>query len=268
MTDFRQAARDYYDRGWTAIPLVLDANRLPKRPFSNDWQHTTHDWDQISALPWQQALGIGLVLGPASDNLAVIDIDCVPLAAELLQVLQGRPEAQFYYVRTGRNRCHLYFREGTATSPRTMNGLKWRGETFGVELKGRGQQVAAPPTPNYLHAGTTYTPTPIGTLEQAWLPIAASMGIEGAETRRSGAAGYPSAWKETLAEGERNNAVYVESCRLAEARMPLEAAISTMLVRVKLVYQGVADERWIVATVRSAYRRVARKEAPRGGVAV
>lgn len=268
VTDFKAAARDYFDRGWTAIPLVLDANNLPKRPFSNDWQHTLHDWEQISALPWNQALGIGLVLGPASDNLAVIDIDCVPLAAELLRVLQGRPGAKFYYVRTGRNRCHLYFREGTATNPRTMNGLTWRGETFGVELKGKGQQVAAPPTPNYVLCGTTNDPTPIPTIEQAWLPIAATMGITGAKTHRIGSAGYPSAWKETLAEGERNNAVYVEACRLAEARMPLDSAISTMLARVRVAYAGVLDERGIVATVRSAYRRVARKEAPRGGVPI
>ncbi len=261
MTDFRAAAREYFDRQWTAIPLVLDNNGLPKRPFSNDWQHTQHNWEQIEALPWEQAKGIGLVLGPASDNLAVIDIDCVPLAAELLRVLQTRATSKFYYVRTGRNRCHLYFREGMATAPRTMNGLKWRGEVFGAELKGKGQQVAAPPTPNYQFLGTTLEPTPIAVLEAAWRPIAATMGIEGADLARRGAGGYPAPWRETLVEGQRNNAVYVESCRLADAKMPLDAAIATMLARVRTAYEGVVDDKGIVDTVRSAYRKVNKPKA-------
>lgn len=267
-TDFRAAARDYFDRGWTAIPLILDFNNLPKRPFTDGWERTQHDWEQISALPWGQALGIGLVLGPASDNLAVIDVDCIPLAAELLSVLQARAGAKFYYVRTGRNRCHLYFREGVASAPRTMNGLRWRDETFGVELKGRGQQVAAPPTPGYTFLGTTSDPTPIPTLEAAWLPIASTMGITGAETHRTGSAGYPSPWRETLAEGERNNAIYVESCRLAEAKMPLDSAIATMIVRAGQAYQGRLDEREIASTVRSAYKRVNTRPQGRGGVAI
>ncbi len=269
MTDFRVAALDYFNRGWTSIPLILDANGFPKRPFSNDWQHTQHDWEQIDALPWKQALGIGLVLGPASDNLAVIDIDCVPLAATLLSMLQSRPGSEYYYVRTGRNRCHLYFREGVATSPRTMNGLTWQGETFGAELKGRGQQVAAPPTPGYTFLGTSQTPTPVATLESAWLPIAATLGINGAESAHRGAAGYPAPWRETLGEGERSNAIYVESCRLAEAKMPYNAALATMLARVKIAYEGHMDENAVMITVRSAYRRVTGpKRGGRGGVAV
>lgn len=261
MTDFKAAALDYFNRGWTAIPLILDANRLPKRPFSDNWQHTSHDWDEIAGLPWHQALGIGLVLGPASDNLAVIDIDCVPLAVELLRVLQTRPDAKYYYVRTGRNRCHLYFREGVATAPHTMNGLRWRDETFGAELKGKGQQVAAPPTPGYTFLGTTFAPTPVADIHAAWRPIVATMGIASSETHDRGAAGYPSAWRETLKEGERNNALYVESCRLAEAHMPYEAALQTMLARVRLAYEGLIPEHDVMVTVRSAYRRINKPKA-------
>src|SRR5690554_2681381 len=108
---FLEAARSYYDRGWTSIPLVLDDNGLPKRPFSNGWQQTPYDWDAIKALPWERAKGIGLVLGSASDNLAVIDLDDEEFASSLFTTL-AEVGGKFYAVRTGRNRGHLYFREG------------------------------------------------------------------------------------------------------------------------------------------------------------
>lgn len=251
-----EAARAYFDRGWTTIPLMLDDNGLPKRPFSNGWQGTPHEWRAIESLPWDRARGLGIVLGPVSDNLAVIDIDDDVFATFLLDTLLAAKAERFYYVRTGRNRCHLYFREGQATSPRTLNGIQWRDRTFGVELKSQGQQVAAPPTPNYHQLGSSPDPTPVGTLAQAWDALIAGFGLTVPGALRSGTAGYPRAWQESIKEGERNNAVYVESCRLAEAGMPLDSAIATMLARVQTAYEGPVDERGIVATIRSAYRKV------------
>lgn len=259
-TDFRAAAQHYFDEyGWVTIPLVLDDNGKPKRPFSNAWQKTANDWDVIAGLPWERAQGIGIVLGEVSDNLAVIDLDSVELAAEVHRVL-SEAGGSFYYVRTGSNRGHLYFREGMATSPRTMRDLQWHGLHFGIELKGRGQQVAAPPTPGYEFRGSSRTPTPVGTLEQAWAAIRTSMGIEGADSPRGGS-GYPRAWQDSIKTGDRNNAIYVESCRLAEAGMPLDSAIATMLARIKQAYEGQLDERSVVSTIRSAYRKVTRPKA-------
>lgn len=255
MTDFRSAAERYFnEHGWVTIPLIHDDQGKPKRPFSNGWQDTPADWAVIAAQPWDHAKGIGIVLGPGSDNLGVIDIDDVELAAAVFDTLSSRPDAKFYYVRTGSNRCHLYFREGIATAPRTLRGLTWGGHTFGIELKGKGQQVAAPPTPGYEMRGTTRTPTPVATLEKAWEAIRSGMGIEGGEKPRGGA-GYPRAWQETINTGERNNAIFIESCKLAEAGMPLNSAIATMLARVRQAYEGQQDERSIVNTIRSAYRK-------------
>ena len=38
------AARSYYEAGYTAIPLTLDANQLPKRPIDTGWTSVPHDW--------------------------------------------------------------------------------------------------------------------------------------------------------------------------------------------------------------------------------
>jgi len=254
----REAAQRYFDNhGWVTIPLIHDPDGKPKRPFSNGWQDTPADWGAISALPWEQAKGIGIVLGPVSDNLAVIDIDDVELADAVFETLSNA-ESKFYYVRTGSNRCHLYFREGMATAPRTMRGLSWRNHTFGVELKGKGQQVAAPPTSGYQLRGTTNTPTPVATIQKAWDAISTGMGVVAPDNVKQGGSGYPRAWQETIKTGERNNSIYVEACRLAEAGMPLDAAISTMLARIRQAYEGEQDERSVVGTVRSAYRKVTR----------
>ena len=259
MTDFRASARQYFERGWVPIPLIHDAEGKPKRPFSNGWQETPNDWTAIESLPWDRAQGIGIVLGPVSDNLAVIDIDDVELAAAVFQTL-SRADGKFYYVRTGSNRAHLYFREGMATAPRTMRGLTWQGRTFGIELKGKGQQVAAPPTPGYEFRGTTDAPTPVATLAKAWEAIRTGMGIEGADSPHRGS-GYPRAWQDSISTGERNNAIYIEGLRLAEAKMPIDSAIATMLARVKQNYEGTLDERSIVSTIRSAYRKVNKPKA-------
>lgn len=260
MTDFKAAARDYFDRGMTAIPLVNDSDGRPKRPFSDGWQHTPNDWPTIEALPWERALGIGVVLGEASDNLGVIDLDDVPLAAAIFEALTeaGSP---FYAVRTIRQRGHLYFRQGIITDSRTYRHLSWRDSPdFTVELKTRALQVAAPPTPGYAFCGTSRSPTPIGTLASAWDAIAHTMGVEtphSADGKASSApSSYPRAWQKLVTDGERNNAIYVESCRLAEAGMPLASAIETMVARVGVAYAGGTANSRVEVTVRSAYKRV------------
>ena len=265
--NLRASAKQYFDKGWVTIPLIHDPEGKPKRPFSNGWQDTPNAWDAIESLPWEQAKGIGIVLGPVSDNLGVIDIDDTELADAIHQLLLSRSDSKFYYVRTGSNRCHLYFREGMATSPRTMRGLTWHDRTFGIELKGKGQQVAAPPTPGYSFNGTSDIPTPVATLDVAWQAIRTSMGIEGADSQHRGSSGYPRAWQDSIKVGERNNAVYVESCRLAEAGMPLESAIGTMLARLAQAYEGQLDTTSVTNTIRSAYRKVKRPLRAAGGYA-
>ncbi len=263
------SARAYFDVGWTAIPLGLTPppEPMPKRPLTQDWPQTPHDWDVIKGLPWQNAVGLGIVLGAASDNLAVIDFDDVGFADELFGKL-SLARKSFYGVRTGRNRGHLYFRTGTPTQPHNAR-YTWQGRSFSVELKGTGQQVAAPPTPGYSLCGPSTVPTPVGTLGEAWEAIAHSMGSGlarvGGETA---GAGYGRAWEATVAEGERNNRLFVEGCRLAEAGMPFHEAVSIMVVRVEKDYGGTMSEREVQQTIENAYRRIGNKPKARGGVRI
>lgn len=252
--DFLSAARDYFTRGWCATPLGFDTEGRPKRPLANGWQHPVLDWDAISALPWAQAEGVGVVLGSVSSNVGAIDIDDVELADEVWRHLEGG-SVEHYFVSTIRKRGHLYLTERIA-SPSTRFEIEYHGRKVTIELKGNGTQVAAPPTPGYAFLGTQGPAYVHDGLSGAWAAITAVLGLQGRSVSPGhGAAGYPRAWATTGDLGERNNALYVESCRLAEAGMPLASALETMTARVQVAYKGTMDGIEIERTVRSAYRR-------------
>ena len=72
----RAAAADYYEkRGWVCMPLQNDSNGYPKRPIVPGWTNIPALMADIDALPWQGAAGLGILLGPTSNNLAVLDIE-------------------------------------------------------------------------------------------------------------------------------------------------------------------------------------------------
>ncbi len=100
-----EAAGCYCKRGWVPHPLGLDSSGFPKRPLSRDWPHLTSDPDTVGSLPWGQARGLGLVLGPASGNLAVIDVDNAKLGVEIVGLFTGSG-VQTRLVETVRKRLH------------------------------------------------------------------------------------------------------------------------------------------------------------------
>ena len=128
---------------------------------------------------------------------------------------------------------------------------------MGVELKATGTQVAIPPTPGYSWANETWEPL-YGGLADIWSEIATTLGVTFDTTKAGrGGAGYPSAFQSRVAKGERNNAIFIESCRLAESGVPFEKALTFMIKRVMASYdQGGLNQREIDRTVRSAYKHV------------
>lgn len=257
---FREASHEYIQRGWVPLALGLDANGKPKRPISAGWQHTT--LETAPQQPWEQAHGIGILLGSVSGNLSVLDMDNQSFAAAVLSELQssGVPH---YWVRTGSGNGHLYLIEESPSQPKMMR-LEWGGASFSLELRAHGQQVAAPPSSGYELVSTEIMTVP--SIEAAWQSIARRMGIGVTVGKRVARSGYPSAWQRAVTEGERNNALFVESCKLCEAGMPLDSAISTMIARVAEAYDGEMTEREVIQTVRSAYRKATPKR--RGGVPI
>jgi len=147
-TPLHRAAEDYYNRhGWVCMPLQADSNGLPKRPIVHDWPNIRRYMPDIDALPWGGALGLGLILGPTSSNLAVLDIDSQSLARAIYAILQSHGQPA-YAVKTVRKRMHLYVTELEPT-PSRKRPIKWQGDAVEIEFKAAGTQVAAPPTPGY-----------------------------------------------------------------------------------------------------------------------
>lgn len=252
MRDFRAAAESYREIGWTTIPLMLDSQGFPKRPFTEHWQETT--LADIEDLPWERARGIGVVLGRASGGLEVLDLDSPSFALMVRQELERTPPLP-YWVETVRQRGHLYVVPKRSTEPRTMT-VSWGEETFHVELKGQGQQVAAPPGPGYRRLSAA-PPLDCETIAECWAQLAQRFAVEGGSAQQTR---YPRAWQQHVTAGDRNNALYVEACRLKDAGMPFPEALEVMLVRFGTAYdQGGLDTHEIRRTIQSAYRRRGRR---------
>lgn len=247
-----KAANDYYKRNWLSMPLALDGNGFAKRPIVDKWTSLKLDTKTIRALPWHSAYGVGIPLGPVSDNLAVIDIDDQALAGDVFALLV-RSHVITRMVWTIRHRIHLYFREETATPPQTFK-VTWREREIGIELKGRGQQVAAPPTPGYTLC-QDIAPLTVPTIRDAWESIASRLNI--IELRpANGGAGYPSPWQPQVHKEERNKSIYVEAHKLREAAMPVDQAIDILRLRWEQAYEK-GDMAWheVERTIRSAYQK-------------
>lgn len=246
------AARVYIKRGWCPIALGPDADGRPKRPLFKEWQTLTPNDERTRKQGWKNATGIGLLCGPNSGNLAVIDIDDVELAAALFAKL-AVGKKPFRWVWTGRNRGHLYVREQEPSKGRVWRGT-WEGREVGGELRCQGQQVAAPCTPGYILAADN-PPQAVETVQKAWDAICLAMGIVPKENEGGG--NYPPAWQETVVDGTRNDSLFVEACKLAAVRMPIERALELLRVNIELHYQNGRQMAWheVEASIRSAYRK-------------
>lgn len=252
MNTLRNAAVAYFkEQHWATIPLGLDSGGFPKRPLPQAWQQATADKESLTAL-WRgfDPKGIGIVLGPCSDNVAVIDVDDQELGIEVTgALLFGHVKTRI--VQTVRKRVHVYVQEETPSNS-TRFFVTYKGRQVTIELKAQGTQVAAPPTPGYTLVATD-PPIRVPTVRDAWVSIARKLGLD--ISPAASTSGYPPAWQKQVGKGERNNAIFIEAHRLREARMPLDDALDVMRLRVEGRYEA-GDISWheIERTVRSAYR--------------
>lgn len=253
MSEIVDAARQYISRGWTPIALGLDTEGRPKRPIAEGWQSLRPNDERTRKQGWRNAVGIGILCGPASNNLAVIDIDDVELAAAVFAKLV-RSHKPFRWCWTGRNRGHLYVREQEPSEGGKVWRGMWEGREVGGELRCKGQQVAAPPTPGYVLA-QEQPPQAVENVRKAFDGICLAMGIVPIE--HTGSGNYPPAWQDTVRDGTRNDSLFVEACKLAAVRMPFERAVELLRLNVELHYDDghQMSDREFAATVRSAYQK-------------
>ena len=248
---FIESARLYYDTGYTTIPLGLDVSGRPKRPLPSAWSSMPHNWDKISQAPWHNAKGLGIVLGPQSNNLAVIDIDDEEMAQEVIAICKHTRA-----IRTIRNRCHVYIREQEPSRP-TIVPVEWRGKQIKIELKCMGAQVAAPPTPGYNHVGAPdREPILVKNIAEAWGKLAKHLNAITIVVNGEITSGYPKPWQPSVPVGERNKSVYIEAHKLREAGMDKQLALDIMQTRYHEHYaKGGMAWNEVLATIDSAYRK-------------
>jgi hypothetical protein len=255
--DFRSAARVIFDRGWVPLALGPDAKGKPKRPLVPKWSEFTHDFEAISAQPWESAGGLGILLGAASDNLAVVDIDDTELA-EAVFAYMVRQHALPRFVWTVSRHAHVYCREDAPTHSR-MYSFLWEGRTVRVELKTTGTQVAAPPTPGY-HVALVNDEEPsvfrCRSIAEACVPLFDALGLKPAEGDSRVGGNFPAAWRDHVGAGERNNTMYIEAHKLREAGISMGQALDLLRTRFESSYAG-GDVGWdeMEKTIMSAYRK-------------
>ena len=268
MADLLSSARNYFNQyGWVTHPLGMDANNLPKRPLTKDWTNIEPTMQAIESLDWKSAKGIGLLTGSKS-GIGVIDVDDHDLALVLPLLWDHYP----LMVSTARDRAHVYVLETDGSSGSSKFFVTYRGRDIGIELKGNGTQVAMPPTENYQwqtcvthHYHTKddpfrSQPMPQSSLKIAWEFIMDCINYEWGEgtirmkESMPDNAGYPKVWSDHVAEGTRNDSVYVEAHRLRRSGCTEEQAVDIMLRRVDLSYEGGMTEAEIKSTVYSAFK--------------
>jgi hypothetical protein len=253
-----EAARTYFEAGYTTTPLRRGDDGKPKVPITLGWQHTPYEWEAIEAQAWDEAAGIGIVLGAQSSNLAVIDLDDIELA-DAVQALLRAGTVEHHWVETGRMHGHLYLLEETCSRPSTFR-IQWHEKTIRIELKAQGQQVAAPPTPGYRSVWADTPAQSSRPLNEAWNAIASRLGILEQPASQSGSANFPRPWAENVPAGDRNMTLYVEAHKLREAGLSLQQAVDLLTARVRSSYAASEfGDREVQATVKNAYKKGVRK---------
>jgi hypothetical protein len=154
-------ARCYVGAGLSVIPVKADGSKAPRL---TGWrEYSTRLPTDAELVEWFGRLpaGVGVVPGPASGNLVVLDFECkggVPAFAEWLAGLD--PALAAYLpacpiVRTPSGGRHVWVRLAAAV-PGGRLARYAKGATK-VEVRGEGHQVLAPGCPPECHrTGQTY----------------------------------------------------------------------------------------------------------------
>jgi hypothetical protein len=155
-------ARRYVAAGLSVIPIRTDGSKAPKlagwRTYS-DRQPT--DEELVAWFGGPEPVGIGVVAGPASGNLVVLDFECKHDRSAFAEWLTGLdpalagPLALCPIVRTPSGGRHVWVRLPAAAPGGKL--ARYSKGTTKVEIRGQGHQVLAPGCPPACHtSGLTY----------------------------------------------------------------------------------------------------------------
>lgn len=129
MTDTRTAASGYLVNRISILPLQGKKPLVHWEPY----QKRRMNWTEFTRVDWLRC-NVGIICGDVSGNLLVVDLDG---RDAVLKYVSRWPELlQTLTVRTGRG-FHLYY---------TVDTLPQNRRTGGIELRGNGCYVVAPPS--------------------------------------------------------------------------------------------------------------------------
>jgi hypothetical protein len=138
-------AKRYRRHGFNILPIGED-----KRPLVSwrEWKDRHQTRDDLKAMPWDEAQGIGGLSGDVSGHRYCLDFDRVtdPAVLKEVQGVLGLPADYGWSVRTPGGGAHIW-----VTSPELAGRLNGKGKLTGsrpgcdhVELRGRGHQTLLP----------------------------------------------------------------------------------------------------------------------------
>ena len=135
-------ARGYLKRGWNPVPV----SRRTKKPIGNSWQHRRLDSETAAAAFNRADMNVGVQLGPMSNGLTDVDLDCREAVAIGLMLL---PESNNIFGRAGKLQSHWLY--GTTLADKIAKAclqFKDVDGTMMLELKigggGKGSQSVFP----------------------------------------------------------------------------------------------------------------------------
>lgn len=144
--DIAQIAATYCQRGWAVIPVRAGA----KMPIENDWPNKGRRTAAECAAAWTlyPDANVGILTGLVS-GLWVLDIDPqnggMTALSGLIAAYGQLPET--YVVRTPSGGLHYYFLLPEDFEPRNAQHGRRAGRLpVGIDVRGRGGQVVAPPS--------------------------------------------------------------------------------------------------------------------------
>lgn len=166
MLTVREAVRQALDNGLCPVPPAEDGSKKPN--LGRKWRHfQTRKPTSAELNGWwggdRPQLGVGLVLGAASDNVECLDFDDGPTWAAFLQGVPADLIEVVARIRTGyeeatpqRGRRHLLYRIDGKTVPgngKLASGTRQPDGTYPtlIETKGEGGYAIIAPTPAAVH---------------------------------------------------------------------------------------------------------------------
>ena len=256
----------YAARGWPVFPV----SALTKKPLIKDWPNRATTDPKVIRATWRKSpkAGIGIVTGSRS-KLVVVDLDVKndkdgPGNWDNYLQSKGADLPQTWTVRTRSGGQHRYYRVPEGADYRDSAGVVAEG----VDVRGTGGYVVAPPTPGYEFLaeldGSVLPELPVGVLPEKRTPETSTKPRDKRNPQYARAAFASGLADIALSmEGQRNDTLFKVAVRAAEfvADNLLDEEEVREALWEKAVQSGL-DTDEIEQTVDSAFAKVAREAHP------